>query len=136
MVRDIYNTQGGKGFFRGYFYSILSFLPSSAIYFCTFEELNHRCFKSEESSFNTLLRNSFFASLFSSAITSPLDLLKTRRQFFHLSSKSSELILQSFSSFRLRGLLTNAFLRCLWNVPSVTISIATYEHLKQNFIRQ
>lgn len=133
--RFLSQEYGLMSMYRGYWMTIVSFLPYSMIYFSLFEELQHmkQSKKSTSNSFIEILKNAAIASSIASILTSPLDLLKTRWQ---LQPKHSSLRILSWihnqvtTQISIRDWITSAIGRTLWVTPNGAISLSIYEYLK------
>ncbi|KAG0286728.1 hypothetical protein BGZ96_009215 [Linnemannia gamsii] len=156
LARQIYQHEGFLGFYRGYFITLGVFVPYSMIYFAAYEQLKDMAWRQLHSSSKQDKRSRligqdaheeyvlpFFAIMgcaavacgFAAGISNIVDVVKTRWQTSILSTTeetsstrriASQLFRQGgFASFT-RGMGA----RIMWMVPSVTISMSTFEWLK------
>lgn len=95
VIRDIFSSQGLAGFYRGFFTSVLTYAPSSACWWSTYNFMRKSLFSLRDMTeidegastgdfkFGDLAlsgASGFIAGCVSAIITNPLDVMKTRLQ--------------------------------------------------------
>ncbi|KAI8065681.1 mitochondrial carrier domain-containing protein [Gongronella butleri] len=151
LARTIYRQEGIVGFFRGYWMGLVVFLPHTMIYFTTYEQMKKRMTRrarqltQDQAAYGSQLPwtrylvCSSVASLVSSALSAPLDIIKTRWQV-----SSSE----QGAAFRVgpvqiakhmwhhegqwRGFTKGLVARVVWAMPTTAISMTVFELLKDH----
>ena len=144
-LRQIVKTEGLSGIYRGYWATLLSFGPFSALYFLLYEDAKARVSQSyyngDSSSlpFPALVSLSAVSAGLASFLTSPLDLGKLRLQVYRrggLSSSSSNLSLYQCLSdaYRheggIRALWKGGGMRVAFFAPATAISMGLYDWCK------
>ncbi|ORX61490.1 mitochondrial carrier [Hesseltinella vesiculosa] len=126
VIEHVYKHEGWRGFYNGYWLSLVVFVPQSAIYFAVYEQIKMRW----PLGLATYLLGSMIASGISVAMCNPLDCVKTRCQvtdhhisLFHVLRTMIQT--EGYVAFT-RGTMA----RILANVPLTTISITLFEILK------
>ena len=124
-VSSIYQTQGLRGFYTGYLLSQAVFIPYTVTYFVLYERLKQWV---EPSFVNFLLASSLSAG-FAGALTNILDMVKTRLQVD--SSRSAiEIMKRIYHKEGIKGFSRGLLPRVLWITPSMSISMAVFDTLK------
>lgn len=77
IVKHIYNTRGIKGFYPSYRATLMRNIPSAICRFVIYEEIRKMTAFSNKSSFKYIIAGSI-ASGFSSLLSTPIDVIKTR----------------------------------------------------------
>eukprot|EP01040_Poterioochromonas_malhamensis_P004760 gene4760-5110_t len=145
-LKTIFREEGYRGLYKGYFATLFSYGPFSAIYFGVFEEFKKLVRRKndgkQELSFSQNLLCSATAGGIASYLTNPLDIAKLRFQV-----QQSSLVAGSVSStthytglfhatqdiYRVggfRGLFRGATARVLFHTPTTAITMAVYEECK------
>lgn len=146
IVSMIYKNDGLRGFFRGYTVSLLTFVPSSAVWWLAYTNVRHFQIGDSHSvshlSFAHNLANQGVAGIIAGAVaavvTNPIDVVRTRiqtrRDFNDIrpQRKLREVIKQLFTEEGLvRGLTKGVTARILHTAPSSTLMILSYEAVKR-----
>ncbi|KAF9914126.1 hypothetical protein BX616_008905 [Lobosporangium transversale] len=140
LAKMIYRQEGLRGFYRG---------PYSIIYFTTYEHLKKMAWREQQRSatiiaeghekdtlpFMTIVTCAAVAAGIAGAISNIVDIVKTRWQISVLAtaednSSTKNIIRQMFRQGGLASFTRGMGARVLWMVPSVTISMSTFEWLK------
>lgn len=125
---------GVKGFGRGYFLGLGVFVPYSMTYFVCYERLKDLASKNVNDggdlSFGLYLSCSSLSGAAAASVSNVLDVVKTRVQI--TGRRPWLLIKDMLYKDGLRSLTKGLGARILWITPSVSISMTTYEVLKQN----
>lgn len=131
LVKQIYKTEGLRGFFKGYWLGLGVFLPYTISYFVTYEQfklltLNSK--KTEYLTFPQYIMCSAMSGTVAGSISNVMDVVKTKVQ---IDGKSPLNIMKEFwSEGGLRPFTRGMMARVLFVIPSITLSIATYDTLK------
>ncbi|KAF6004565.1 hypothetical protein F1559_004345 [Cyanidiococcus yangmingshanensis] len=138
LTRRTWAEEGAHAFFRGYLLTIGVFGPYAMIYFVTYERLK-RWWSSVLSRTGPLpswsvLTSAAISGAVAAALTTPLDVLKTRLQTSrllageHLSAwgLASQLVQRQGSRVLFRGLGP----RILWVMPNTAITMTVFEYFK------
>ncbi|KAF9312787.1 hypothetical protein BG003_005945 [Podila horticola] len=151
LAKMIYRQEGLAGFYRGYFITLGVFVPYSMLYFASYEQLKQMAWARQKQrstgapvdtnqdhetlSFMTIVGCAAVACGFAAGVSNIVDVVKTRWQTSVL-TKSTELsstrkIAEAmFKQGGLASFTRGMGARILWMVPSVTISMSTFEWLK------
>lgn len=122
---------GPISLYRGYWITLVSFVPYSMIYFSLFEEFQHRKQAlNNNQTFVQILKNAALASSIASILTSPLDLLKTRWQLQPRYSRIFSWLYSQLTNIPIKDWIMGAIGRTIWVTPNGAISLSTYEYLK------
>ncbi|OAQ24210.1 mitochondrial carrier [Linnemannia elongata AG-77] len=155
LARQIYQHEGFLGFYRGYFITLGVFVPYSMIYFAAYEQLKDMAWRklhsSKQDKRNRLVGPDaqeehvlpFFAIMgcaavacgIAAGISNIVDVVKTRWQTSILSttedtSSTKRIATQLFRQGGFASFTRGMGARIMWMVPSVTISMSTFEWLK------
>nr|CCA17214.1 Mitochondrial Carrier (MC) Family putative [Albugo laibachii Nc14]CCA23689.1 Mitochondrial Carrier (MC) Family putative [Albugo laibachii Nc14] len=138
VIRTIYQSEGLRGFYRGYFVSIATYAPSSSIwwgsygfilpiYFNWFQSWNI------DNSWKQVLAQASSggtSGVITAILTNPLDIVRTKRQIYtdYSTMQTLEYILKREGS---RGLMTGVVARIMSMGPSGLLIITTYELVKR-----
>lgn len=145
-MKQIMKTEGFSGIYKGYWATLASFGPYSAIYFVLYEKFKDyarhyqqsKALPTQELSLPLLLLSSSSAGAIASWLTSPLDMAKLRMQIqrgAQSSSSPTEITYRGFihclqmtlKQQGIPGLFRGAGARVLHFVPSMTIVMTAYE---------
>eukprot|EP00299_Pterocystis_sp_00344_P002992 c13403_g1_i1.p1 GENE.c13403_g1_i1~~c13403_g1_i1.p1 ORF type:complete len:280 (+),score=63.03 c13403_g1_i1:32-841(+) len=126
VFRHILKHEGLRGLFRGYFVTLTSFGPYSALYFGFWEMTS----KSGPLAAHPVMAGMASAGM-AGLLTSPLDVLKVKFQVERNQHKSSiHLAQQIIQRDGVRALFRGTFARVLWCTPSSGLAIVAFENLK------
>ncbi|KAG0084569.1 hypothetical protein BGZ93_008210 [Podila epicladia] len=152
LAKMIYRREGLAGFYRGYFITLGVFVPYSMLYFASYEQMKQMAWARQKQrsgatmgsnqdhetlSFMTIVGCAAVACGFAAGVSNIVDVVKTRWQTSVL-TKNTELSSTrkiAEAMFQQGGLISftrGMGARILWMVPSVTISMSTFEWLKFN----
>lgn len=145
-LKRILNTEGVRGIYKGYFATLASFGPFSALYFVFYEKMKSL---TDTSTDNMSLRQTLVCSSVAGAgaawITSPLDMAKLRLQVQSGNNTISSLSSQShpiqykgmvdclrhiYNEKGIQGLFRGAGARVAHFVPATTITMTCYEEFR------
>eukprot|EP00164_Ancoracysta_twista_P007089 GFYU01010009.1.p1 GENE.GFYU01010009.1~~GFYU01010009.1.p1 ORF type:complete len:301 (-),score=46.70 GFYU01010009.1:119-1021(-) len=139
------SNMGYKGFFRGYVLTVGTFGPNSMIYFACYEKLKATSIRHVGCHPDDLPSSYHFAcgagaGAISSALTTPLDVVKTRlqvqgstKQDFHYKSAPDafrQIVAKEGWATLTRGMAA----RVLYYAPGTAVMMAMYERLKVNLV--
>lgn len=149
-VRSIMRGEGLRGIYKGYWATVGSFGPFSALYFAFYEAIKARVLvstSSEEMGFGRSLVCSAAAGAAASILTNPLDMVKLRLQVQRASSLSAvpgeasldygytglvqglgKMLRQEGPRAMFRGALT----RVAFHAPTTAITMALFESCKSS----
>ncbi|KAF9090140.1 hypothetical protein BGX23_006194 [Mortierella sp. AD031] len=156
LARQIYRQEGILGFYRGYFITLGVFVPYSMIYFASYEQLKDMAWRQLQSTrrrdqgqrsqakqddrehvlpFFTIVGCAAVACGIAAGISNIVDVVKTRWQTSILSttdetSSTRRIATQLFRQGGFGSFTRGMGARIMWMVPSVTISMSTFEWLK------
>ena len=151
-VRTVLANEKLLGLYRGYFSTLASFGPYSAIYFMSFERVRLKLFgPATNSSFYQTLVAAGVANAIAGWITNPLELVKTRLQVQRsvLSVGSAKVVSSQFvysysgivsgvadivKQEGLLGLWRGVGARVIYTAPNAALTMAMYEGL-QSFLK-
>ncbi|ORZ16459.1 mitochondrial carrier domain-containing protein [Absidia repens] len=135
LIRMIYSKDGWKGFYKGYWISLMVFVPQTMIYFVIYEQLKI----SMVPGLPAYLLCSILASTISVAICNPLDVVKTRQQvgqeneLQRTPATSNNVWTIAYHMYQREGyqsFFKGTLARVIWGVPMTTISMCVFEVLK------
>ncbi|ORX56328.1 mitochondrial carrier [Hesseltinella vesiculosa] len=148
LVRSIYHQDGIRGFFRGYWMGLAVFLPHTVVYFVTYEQLKKWMTPADRNTQSThsygsqlpwtrYVACSSIASLVSSGLSAPLDVIKTRWQVssseqgksFRVGPVAIAKHMWKYEG-RWRGFTKGLLARLIWAMPTTAISMTVFESLK------
>lgn len=124
---------------RGYGATVARDVPFTAVYWGLLEPMRNRMLKNEDQSLlNVLAANSFAgatAGVLASAISTPMDVVKTRTQIALSTGASTpripEVLKTVYRSEGVRGLFAGVGPRMIRAAPSCAIVLSTYEIFKR-----
>lgn len=154
IARDLLASEGPRAFFKGYGLTLAVFGPYSMFYFMAYERLRsiaatispHKSGAPGVPSTPAVAVAAATAAAIGGAITTPLDVVKTRWQTqgdraivaTHTGVKTT--YTSAFDAVRsiareegVRGFLRGTSARVLWIMPGKAITMATFEFLKARF---
>lgn len=135
LIRSIYIKEGVAGFYKGYWISLMVFVPQTMIYFVVYERLK----LSMAPGLPAYLLCSILASTISVAMCNPLDVVKTRQQvgqentLEHTPLSNNNVWSIAYHMLKTEGwqsFTKGTFTRVVWGVPMTTISMCVFEVLK------
>jgi len=136
-VKRIVKTEGFRGMYRAYGIHQFVWAPFNGIYFTCYESA--KLYVKNNISKSDVAANaaaSLFAGITASAITSPLDLVKTRMQVMQSNPKmfpynnSWDCFKQVLQKEGVRALWDGVDARIIWLTPRLSIAMVTYEWVK------
>ena len=147
LVQRIHEKHGWGGFYRGYLLGLMVFVPFSACYFISYENLkagmiarqvaaNGDSFPGEavELSFLQYMSASAVSAVLGSAIANPMDVVKTRwqvnRQFPATVTSPWQLATYMYRQEGIASFAKGLGARATYTAPYVAISMAIYELIK------
>ncbi|OAD73468.1 hypothetical protein PHYBLDRAFT_26185, partial [Phycomyces blakesleeanus NRRL 1555(-)] len=137
LVFYIWKTKGLRGFYRGYWMSLLVFVPHTMTYFVVYEKLKA---VAGEESFVIYMICSTFAGTVATVVSTPLDIIKTRWQVSAGAESNQEPGPQSDGPLAIayqmwhkegkwRAFTRGLFARIATMIPMTTISMTVFETL-------
>ncbi|KAF9385115.1 hypothetical protein CPB97_005122 [Podila verticillata] len=147
LAKMIYRQEGLAGFYRGYFITLGVFVPYSMLYFASYEQLKQMAWtrkqrtgapniqEQEMLSFLTIVGCAAVACGFAAGVSNIVDVVKTRWQTSVLTkntelSSTRKIAEAMFQQGGLASFTRGMGARILWMVPSVAISMSTFEWFK------
>ncbi|KAG0376764.1 hypothetical protein BGX24_007267 [Mortierella sp. AD032] len=150
LARQIYQHEGLLGFYRGYFITLGVFVPYSMIYFAAYEQLKDMAWRQLRPirqdkqrqddqehvlPFFTIVGCAAVACGIAAGVSNIVDVVKTRWQTSILNtteetSSTRRIATQLFRQGGLTSFTRGMGARIMWMVPSVAISMSTFEWLK------
>eukprot|EP01116_Phalansterium_solitarium_P017490 TRINITY_DN4318_c0_g1_i1.p1 TRINITY_DN4318_c0_g1~~TRINITY_DN4318_c0_g1_i1.p1 ORF type:complete len:276 (-),score=46.80 TRINITY_DN4318_c0_g1_i1:319-1146(-) len=138
-LATIYRSEGVRGLYRGWGATLVTFGPSSSIWWSTYGALNERMSRAKVLADHPLAVHGLCgvcAGITSAVLTTPLDVAKTRMQVLNLPNVN---ILQSMQQIvrqeGWRGLCKGMRPRVLNTVPFSLAMIVIYQHVKELSMR-
>jgi hypothetical protein len=141
-ISTILKADGPRGLLRGYWASLATFGPFSAVYFAVLEELKgvvkqHKRYASDaELTVPQLMACGATASACGAFVSGPMDLIKTRIQVYRTSSGGKfyggtlDALKRTLSEEGHRAFTKGLGARVMWLAPGSAITIAVYDRLK------
>ncbi|KAJ8903875.1 hypothetical protein NDN08_000408 [Rhodosorus marinus] len=131
----LYREAGVRGFYSGYFSTLMRNIPSNALKFMLYEEIKHFIlFHSDSADLSTKqhLLAGGLAGLLSSFVTTPMDVMKTK----YATGKAANLNIAGLASKILReegvrGLFVGLRPRLMWSALFASIGLTCYETFKK-----
>jgi solute carrier family 25 protein 44 len=142
VVRNIYQTSGIRGFYRGYFASLLVFVPTSSCWWMTYSNMCAILGKDDRASYvdtmGKTMISGFVAGMTSAVVTNPLDVIKTRLQTSTAKEKKSffSLAKQLYRQEGLKGFLRGSTARMSAMSPTSVMMILSYETVKRLSLKE
>ena len=133
-ISSIMKNEGFFGFYRGYQAAIMTYGPAIAIYFAIYEYSKEKFTELNEDHKHNLAVQIFSGLLggaVSSAVTNPLDVVKTRLQVDKSYTGVADVIRKTMKEEGIKAFGKGMFARMSWIAPSCAIGIATYEQAKR-----
>ncbi|KAI9478088.1 MAG: mitochondrial carrier domain-containing protein [Benjaminiella poitrasii] len=139
LAKHIFRHEGVRGFFKGYWMSLVVFVPHSMTYFVTYERMKRWMIRDESRTKPTLyMVCSSVAGIASCLVSTPLDIIKTRWQI-SAAEQGSEFrqgpLAIAKKMLRLEGrqvLIRALCANIAWGLPTTAISMTVFEVLKNN----
>jgi hypothetical protein len=143
-IGAILKADGARGLLRGYWASLGTFGPFSAVYFAVLEELKgcvkqHKGYASDaELTVPQLMAVGATASACGAFVSGPMDLIKTRIQVYRTSSGGKfyggtlDALTRTLKEEGFRAFTKGLGARVMWLAPGSAITIAVYDRLKAN----
>jgi hypothetical protein len=141
-ISAILKSDGARGLLRGYWASLATFGPFSAVYFAVLEELKgkvkqHKGYASDaELTVPQLMAAGATASACGAFVSGPMDLIKTRIQVYRSSSGGKfyggtlDALKRTLAEEGYRAFTKGLGARVMWLAPGSAITIAVYDRLK------
>lgn len=147
LVQRIHEKHGWGGFYRGYLLGLMVFVPFSACYFISYENLKAAMIRKHaeatvhrspggavELSFMEYMSASAVSAVLGSAIANPMDVVKTRwqvnRQFPATLTSPWQLAVYMYKREGIASFAKGLGARATYTAPYVAISMAIYELIK------
>eukprot|EP00050_Salpingoeca_kvevrii_P017442 m.65159 g.65159 ORF g.65159 m.65159 type:complete len:355 (-) comp7556_c0_seq3:308-1372(-) len=144
VVAHVYHSEGLRGFYRGFVGGIATYAPSSAVWFAVYEGTKRwmdSAFERDRFNRTTVhMASGAVAGFFSTLITNPFDVAKTRLQTLDIRIKSDAVLFKhgywhlmryTARTEGVRGLLRGLTPRLLYAVPVSAVTFAGYELVKK-----
>lgn len=139
LASQILKKEGIRGFYKGYWMSLVVFVPHSMAYFLTYEKLKKWLITEDTQSKTGLyMLCSSLGGVAALSISTPLDIIKTRWQISAAEQGKEfrkgpmaiarNILVHEGPSVFLRSFLGNI----AWGIPTTAISMTVFELLKDN----
>ncbi len=132
---QIFRENGVRGLFQGYWASICTFAPSSAVWWAVYAQLRSLQLQRHEPGGSHVLQQAMAggaAGLVTAVVTNPLDTVRTRVQLASRAHGSMrEVLVTLFKQAGVRGLMKGVTARMLHTAPNSALMIAAYEMVKR-----
>jgi len=138
-VKNIFNAEGMRGFYKGYLSTLASFGPFSALYFYFYEgyrkTLVKHYYREESIPAYSFWLGAGLCGAGAAFLTTPLDLIKLRKQLdpkspFYFSGGMVKGLIETMTAEGIRGSFRGASARVLFFSPTTAFSMALFESLK------
>lgn len=139
IASQVYQKHGLGGFYRGYWLTQGVFVPYTITYFVSYEKLkklvsdkrepNETSTNASNLSFWKYLLCSSTSALLAAAISTPLDVIKTRVQI-KSNQPALSVATELFKENGIRSFTKGMGARIAWAAPSMTICVTIFELLK------
>ncbi|XP_012558016.2 solute carrier family 25 member 44 isoform X1 [Hydra vulgaris] len=133
VVKDIYSTSGLKGFYKGYVVSLLTYTPSSGLWWGSYYMFTQLFDKMTPVSTPHLAIqgiSGISAGIVASTLTNPADTVRTRLQVEGGSSSIRSVIKRLYEEEGFRALHKGLTARLISSVPSSCVLAVSYELVK------
>ena len=138
VLADVLRTEGMRGLTRGYWASIFTFAPSSAIWWAVYGHLRSLQIQRHTPGDSHLLAQSLaggVAGAVTAVVTNPLDTIRTRVQLAQRTAGQAITVRATWKALLRdegwRGLMNGATARVLHTAPNSVLMIAAYETVKR-----
>lgn len=139
VVKSVWKNDGGiRGFYRGYWASLLVFAPTSSVWWTTYSNTCVLLGKDDRDSYSSTMWRTmlagFTAGVTAAVCTNPLDVIKTRLQTQKsgVSARSYlQLARELYAAENWRGFFRGATARCSAMAPTSIMMIFSYETVKR-----
>ena len=130
VIVEIYSKNGLRGFYKGYFISLLTSGPTSGIWWSTYLTVHDYLLPNFPTALNAFSR--MCAGFTSSTLTNPLDVIRTLRTRFQVIGGKSigNIARRLYKEKGLAMLYKGLTARYMSTLPSSALYIATYELVK------
>ena len=130
VIVEIYSKNGLRGFYKGYFISLLTFGPTSGIWWSTYLTVHDYLLPNFPTALNAFSR--MCAGFTSSTLTNPLDVIRTLRTRFQVIGGKSigNIARRLYKEKGLAMLYKGLTARYMSTLPSSALYIAMYELVK------
>lgn len=141
-LKTVMQQEGVRGLFVGYGACLATFVPFVTVYFGAYEQFRRIAIKLQgklqvdDLSFTSTLICGAMGGAFSAAITSPIDMIRTRLQISSHGSLERSIIQGMKNAWKSEGihLFTRGMgVRMLMSAPGTAITQSTYEWCKHHF---
>eukprot|EP00054_Salpingoeca_dolichothecata_P016328 m.95533 g.95533 ORF g.95533 m.95533 type:complete len:307 (+) comp21927_c0_seq2:1558-2478(+) len=130
VVRSILNKEGPKGFYRGFWTSVLTYTPSSAVWWATYGFVrDHQHHAGLGSNVPNQAAAGAMAGIVAAFTTNPVDVIRTRLQVY--GSTFSQTLKELVTKEGWRALGNGSVARALYMAPSSALIITSYELVKR-----
>ncbi|OQS00195.1 Mitochondrial Carrier (MC) Family [Thraustotheca clavata] len=137
IAKDIYRTQGVRGFYKGYVPSILTYAPSSALWWGSYGVVWPHYYRLLNFDIDPMWRQMIAqafgggtAGVVTAIITNPMDVIRTRTQI-HTQFGAVDTFKYLIKREGIPGLWTGAVARVMAMGPSGVLVITAYELVKR-----
>lgn len=140
LAAKIFETEGIKGFYRGYWMGLIVFVPHSMAYFGTYEKMKQWMIHDQDLPVkpNVYMICSSVAGVTSILLSTPLDIIKTRWQISAAEQgkqyRQGPISIAKHMLFSEgRGALTRGlWARIAWGIPTTALSMTLFEVIKDS----
>ena len=134
--KNIYETEGIRGYFRGNGTYLVRTLPYSAIQFLTFEQTNNYLANNNINKNIRYLISGASAGFTSLTFTYPLEVIRTRLTIQSRQNPEYTGIINAYTKIvqteGTKGLFKGYTMSCMGFIPYLTINFYTFNYLKDN----
>ncbi|KAF0690103.1 Aste57867_18497 [Aphanomyces stellatus] len=135
--RDIYRTQGIRGFYKGYMPSVMTYAPSSALWWGCYGAVWPSYYHAIPFEMDPLHKQILAqavgggtAGVITAIATNPMDVIRTRTQVY-TQYGAMDTVRYLLRNEGARGLMSGAFARVLSMGPSGVLVVSAYELVKR-----
>jgi len=132
-LSQIYNTEGLKGLYRGYFQTLSLWSVYGAVYLGVYAKAKYfmkRLTRVENLTPQLILPCALVSAAFSAAVTNPLDVVKLHNQVHSDKQTFWNILIENTKKYGYRVWVRGTFVRVGWITPRTALSFTTYEICK------
>lgn len=144
LIKSIIKQEGFLGLYRAYFIHQFTWAPFNGFYWMFYEKSKYYLSNHYDMDNNTSLNfilSSCFAGTTASAITSPLDLIKTRMQVQRANpqlfafNNSLQCAIRVYKTEGIIAFFDGVIARICWLTPRYVIAVSLFDTLKQRALQ-
>lgn len=131
LQRSIYAREGLAGFYRGFWISLCTFGPQSAIFWTLFFATKKKLFRLKNENLQVCIAAGS-SSVFTNLVTTPLDTVRARYQLNKEPTTTKETFLRLWHAEKIPGLYKGYFARTLYGLVNSSPILMGYFWIRQS----